>query len=336
MTGSRCWPAGTGWHRPGSGRWRPPWSGATSCWMSASGGCSAAVSVFPGPFTLEARRGGGRGRRRAGGAAPGGLLAAGPAAGRGGWPVPGTSMLETLRAYGAAAAGRGRRAGRGGRRAGRVRAAGGRGGRGGAADQHRRGWPRPGGWTPRTPPCARCWPGRWTMTRPAAVRLVGALGWWWLLRGRLAGQYPLLREAGRARRAGQRRVVRRAVLARPGGAVLGRPGRGAGPFHRGLRRRRGPGAVPGAGRLPGRPVGDVAEHGPVRRGGRGGPPRPGHGPGARLPGRRGATPWGRLGIAAWYGGDLGGAVQLARQAAADPGHPRLGPPGGAATSGLRF
>jgi len=35
----------------------------------------------------------------------------------------------------------------------------------------------------------------------AAVRLVVALGWWWLLRGRLAGQYALLREvAGRTER----------------------------------------------------------------------------------------------------------------------------------------
>ena len=33
----------------------------------------------------------------------------------------------------------------------------------------------------------------------AAVRLVAALGWWWLVRGRLPGQYQLLREAaGRA------------------------------------------------------------------------------------------------------------------------------------------
>ena len=29
---------------------------------------------------------------------------------------------------------------------------------------------------------------------PVALRLAAALGWWWLLRGRLAGQYPLLRE----------------------------------------------------------------------------------------------------------------------------------------------
>ena len=32
-----------------------------------------------------------------------------------------------------------------------------------------------------------------------ALRLAAALGWWWFLRGRLPGQYPLLREAaGRA------------------------------------------------------------------------------------------------------------------------------------------
>ena len=41
----------------------------------------------------------------------------------------------------------------------------------------------------------------WAIDRdlPAALRLVAALGWWWYLRGRLAGQYPLLRQAaGRA------------------------------------------------------------------------------------------------------------------------------------------
>ena len=51
-----------------------------------------------------------------------------------------------------------------------------------------------------------------------AVRLVTALSMWWVLRGRLAGQEPLLRElAGRAE-PGQRGVVHRAVLARPGSA----------------------------------------------------------------------------------------------------------------------
>ena len=41
----------------------------------------------------------------------------------------------------------------------------------------------------------------WAMDHDLAValRLVAALGWWWFLRGRLAGEYPLLREvAGRA------------------------------------------------------------------------------------------------------------------------------------------
>ena len=41
----------------------------------------------------------------------------------------------------------------------------------------------------------------WAMDHDLAValRLVAALGWWWFLRGRLPGQYPLLREvAGRA------------------------------------------------------------------------------------------------------------------------------------------
>ena len=41
----------------------------------------------------------------------------------------------------------------------------------------------------------------WAMEHNAdlALRLIAGLGWWWYLRGRLAGQYPLLREAaGRA------------------------------------------------------------------------------------------------------------------------------------------
>ena len=41
----------------------------------------------------------------------------------------------------------------------------------------------------------------WAMEHDPAValRLAAALGWWWFLRGRLPGQYPLLREAaGRA------------------------------------------------------------------------------------------------------------------------------------------
>jgi predicted ATPase len=91
-----------------------------------------AVSVFPGPFTLEgaeAVAGAGAG---AGGAAAGGLLAADPAAGRARWPVPVCDAGDAARLR-RRAAGRGRGAGPGGRGAGRVRAASGRAGSGRAA-----------------------------------------------------------------------------------------------------------------------------------------------------------------------------------------------------------
>ena len=48
MTGSRCWPAGTGGRRPGSGRWPRPWNGATSCWTNRSGGPSGRCRCSPG------------------------------------------------------------------------------------------------------------------------------------------------------------------------------------------------------------------------------------------------------------------------------------------------
>ena len=118
-----------------------------------------------------------------------------------------------------------------------------------------------------------------------ALRLAGALGWWWVLRGRLAGEYRLLLPGRGPRRGGQRRVVRRAALARLGSAVLGRSGRSARPFHRGPRRRRGPAAVPGADHRPGRPGRNFAADGPDCRGGRRCPPRAGAGPGDRGPGR---------------------------------------------------
>ena len=54
-----------------------------------------------------------------------------------------------------------------------------------------------------------------------ALRLAVALAPWWFLRGRLAGQYVAAGRRGRARRAGQRRVVRRPALARHDGEVLG-------------------------------------------------------------------------------------------------------------------
>ena len=152
----------------------------------------------PGGVHAGGGRGGRRAGRRPGGAAAGGLLAADPAAGRAGWPVPVRDAGDAARLRGRAA-GRGRGAGRGGRGAGRVRAAGGRAGRGRAADQSPGRRPRPAGWTPRTPPCGRRWPGRWSTITPVALRLANALAWWWFLRGRLAGEYRLLRQAaGRA------------------------------------------------------------------------------------------------------------------------------------------
>ena len=157
-----------------------------------------AVSVFPGPFTLEAAEAVAGARCRGGGAAAGGLLAAGAAAGRTRWPVPVCDAGDAARL-------RGRAAGR-----------------------------RPGS---RTRPPPR-WPGgRWRWPRQAAaglqtvegeaaavrwldaedatmaqvlawamdhdagvaLRVAVALAPWWFLRGRLAGQYPLLRQvAGRA------------------------------------------------------------------------------------------------------------------------------------------
>ena len=202
-----------------------------------------AVSVFPGPFTLEAAEAVAGAGAGPGGAAPGGLLAAEPAA-AGPDGRPRYLMLETLRAYGAgllAEAGEQEQA---------AAALAGYALR--VAEQAAAGLQASAG-----EPAAARWLDAedatmrqvlaWAMEHDAAValRLAVALAPWWLLRGRLPGQYPLLREAAGPRRGGQRRVVRRAALARLGRAVLGRPGRGARPFHRGPRRRRGPGRRPG-------------------------------------------------------------------------------------------
>ena len=44
----------------------------------------------------------------------------------------------------------------------------------------------------------------WAMEHDAALalRLAGALGWWWFLRGRLPGEYPVLRQAAELAGAG--------------------------------------------------------------------------------------------------------------------------------------
>ena len=71
------------------------------------------------------------------------------------------------------------------------------------------------GWTPKTPPSSRPWPGRWSTTRRTALRLAMALAPWWRLRGRAVAGYALLRAAAGHAAPGERRVVCRAVLAGP-------------------------------------------------------------------------------------------------------------------------
>ena len=123
-----------------------------------------------------------------------------------------------------------------------------------------------------------------------AARLVTALSVWWVLRGRLAGQGPLLREL--ARRAG------------PGSdgwcaaqVWLAWTAFGAADLPQALQRCAALMEVIGdrepsraAGGLPGRAVGDLGQPRPGPGGGRVRPPRPGHGPRAGLPVRPGAVP----------------------------------------------
>ena len=156
-----------------------------------------AVSVFPGPFTLEAAE--------AVAGADAGLavlrlvecsLLVPPRTGPDGRPR--YVMLETLRAYGA-----------------RLRAEAGEPDTAAAALaayalrvaeeaaaglQSRAGEVAAARWLDAEDPAMRQ-ALAWAIARNAAlaVRLADALGWWWLLRGRLAGQYRLLSEvAGRA------------------------------------------------------------------------------------------------------------------------------------------
>ena len=132
----------------------------------------------------------------------------------------------------------------------------------------------------------------WAMAHDAARRGAagGRAGRWWWLRGRLPGQYRLLREvAGRAEPGSEGWCAAQCWLG--WAAFFAADVAGALGHFTAVRDAVGePGAVPGAGRCPGRPVVDIAEPGPARRGGRGGPPLAGHGPGTRLPGRRGGGP----------------------------------------------
>ena len=108
-------------------------------------------------------------------------------------------------------------------------------------------WPPRGGWMPRTPPCGRSL--AWAMDHDPAIalRLAAALGWWWLLRGRLAGQYALLREAAGRAEAGSDGWCAVAALARHGRALSGDLAGALGHFTALRDAVAGPGAVPGAG-----------------------------------------------------------------------------------------
>ena len=108
-------------------------------------------------------------------------------------------MLETLRAYAAGLLAEAGRAGRARPRRWPGTRCGWRGRRrpGCRPSPGRR--PPPAGWTPRTPPCGRGWPGRWSTIRRSRCSWPIALAPWWFLRGRLAGEYRLLcQAAGRA------------------------------------------------------------------------------------------------------------------------------------------
>ena len=131
----------------------------------------------------------------------------------------------------------------------------------------------------------------------------------------LAGQVPAAARGGRAGRAGQRRVVRRAVLARPDRRCTRPiwPRRwGISPRSATRSRDRGPSRVL-ADCLAGRSV-HLAEPGPgsPRRPRRPAARWPWPGSSATRPARR--WPWTASAIAAAYAGDIDDAVQLARQA----------------------
>ena len=117
-----------------------------------------------------------------------------------------------------------------------------------------------------------------------AVRLADALGWWWRLRGRLPGQYRLLREvAGRAEPDSDGWCAIQFWLGWAAESAADLAG-ALGHFTAVLDAvaNRGPSRVL-ADALAGRST--VLLNTAARRGGRGWPPLAGHGPGARLPGR---------------------------------------------------
>ena len=157
-----------------------------------------------------------------------------------------------------------------------------------------------------------------------AARLVTALGMWWELRGRLAGQEPLLRElAGRAEPGSDGWCAAQRWLA-DDRVRRGRPAPGAAAVRRDHRCHRGPRAVPDAGGLPG-----PCSRGPwpTWAGSRRRPPPaaapwPWPASSATRPAR--SLPRTGLVIGAMYDGDLDEAVQLARQSMQIPDIPGTG------------
>ena len=159
-----------------------------------------------------------------------------------------------------------------------------------------------------------------------AARLVTALGLWWMLRGRLAGQEPLLRElAGRAEPgsdgwcAAQFWLAWTALDAADLPAALQRCAAVVDVIG-----DREPSRTTGG--LPGLAVGDLGQPGPGPGGGRMRPPRPGHGPRAGLPVRPGLChEWpGHRRLVRRRPGRCRAAGPAGR---ADPGHPPPGRPG---------
>ena len=155
----------------------------------------------------------------------------------------------------------------------------------------------------------------WAVDHDAAlaVRLADALGWWWWLRGRLPGQYRLLGEvAGRAEPGSEGWCTTQCWLGRAAYFAADLPG-ALGHFAAVLDAAgdRGPSRVL-VDALTTRSVA-LLNTGPARRGDRGRPPRrwPWPGSWATWPVR--GWPCRTLGIAALYGGDHDGAVQLIRQ-----------------------
>ena len=221
----------------------------------------------PGAVHAGGGRGGRRGGLRAGRAAPGGLLAAGPAAGRAGWPVP-------VRDAGDAAGLRGGAAGRGAAEGDAVAAAL-------AGYALRVAEDAVAGLTAGTGEVAAArWLDAedatmrqvldWALEHDAAVapRLAAALAWWWQIR---AGWRARCRCCARPSTAPPRAATRGAL----GHTWLGQASLDSADPAGALRHftavrdaigDRGP--FRAAGQVPERPVGDVADHGPDRRGGR--------------------------------------------------------------------